>query len=292
MTTPNPTSLRHSFRACRRITMKASSTFFLASLLFDADTRRDLWALYAFCRIADDIADESKVNRTATAKRADLRAMREAILTGKPARIDHHTTNIWPAVFDIQRRHKLPAQELIAVLRGVARDLRFNQPHTWSELDDYSYLVAGVVGVLSARILGAFHTKTLEGSKQLGIAMQYTNIMRDVQADLAMGRVYLPASIMREARLTLDQLRQSTNIAGLQSVLKRMGERAEQYYEQAHPSISDLHPSYRRPVLVTEALYRGILDRIKQKRYTVLDGRISLSRREKLQTVWSIYHAR
>ncbi len=151
------TQMRTSYRACRRITRRASSTFYLASLLFDHDTKRDVWALYAFCRIADDIADSKDL--TPQQKRHRLGLMRQAIMTNTASSLE---PAIWPAVFSIIKRHKLPKQEMIDVLRGVSSDINFKQPTTWEDLDHYSYLVAGVVGILMARLLGVVQTRTLE----------------------------------------------------------------------------------------------------------------------------------
>lgn len=281
------TSLRQSYRACRRITARASSTFYLVSLLFDGDTRRDIQVLYAFCRIADDIVDASGLSDNE--KRAQLRAMKRAIETLEPVEV---AADIWPAMFVIMHRHKLPKAELVDVLRGVASDIRFRQPENWQDLDRYSYYVAGVVGLLSARVLGAHKKSTYTGARQLGIAMQYTNILRDVAPDYALGRIYLPRQLMRECKVTPDMLATKRHTPELIEALKRMAERAERYYAQGNEAVRDLHSSYQKPVRVATALYHGVLERVKQKRYTVLDGRIRLNRRDKLAVVWDTYRGR
>ncbi len=281
------TSVKQSYRACRRITARASSTFYLASLLFDGDTRRDIQVLYAFCRVADDIADDAQA--TDMDKRSRLREMKRALDTLQPVST---ASAIWPAFFEVMRRHRLPKAELIDVLRGVASDIRFRQPQSLDELDRYSYYVAGVVGILSARVLGAHKKTTFTGAKQLGIAMQYTNIIRDVAADYRLGRVYIPKGLMQDCGVTRAMLAASQPSPELVEALKRMGERAERYYSEGEASIADLHPTYQRPVQVATALYHGVLERAKQKRYTVLDGRIRLNRRDKLAVVLSAYRGR
>lgn len=277
-------SLQQSYLACRQVTCRASSTFWLATLMFDLDTRRSIRALYAFCRVADDISDTGDLSRSERIAR--LRAMRQAIISRQPASI---SPDIWPAVFDTIDRHKLPLKELETVLRGVAQDINFRQPTTLSELDAYSYMVAGVVGILSARVLGGYRKATLEGAKQLGIAMQYTNIIRDVSADSHINRVYLPLSVMRAQGLSPKDLSTGQNQVGLQRTLAALAKRAEIYYEHAETSINDLHPSYQLGVRVALELYRAILERTKQKRYTVTEGRIRLNRREKIALVWRVY---
>lgn len=275
------TKLASSYRACGRITRRASSTFFLASILFDHDTRRDIWALYAFCRVADDIADSQDLRTNQ--KRHRLGLMRQAIMTMQPSTVE---PQIWPALFSVIRRHKLPQAELVDVLRGVGSDINFHQPNTWEDLDRYSYLVAGVVGVLMARLLGVNQVRTLEKAKQLGIAMQYTNIIRDVAADKALKRCYLPYSIMQSAHYRRIDYKHGLNQAGLTTVLSRMGDRAEKYYHSSLTGIDQLHTSYQKPVRIAYQLYYSILVRAKQKRYNVLESRIRLNRREKIILVW------
>ncbi|MEI7819073.1 MAG: phytoene/squalene synthase family protein [bacterium] len=279
------TSLSASYRACAQITREASSTFSLSAWLFDRDTRRSIQALYAFCRTADNIADSSKL--TIRQKQAGLRALRTALTSQQPAKI---AADMWPALFHTMKNHNLPVAELDIILDGVSSDIGFRQPLTIGELDRYSFKVAGIVGVLSARILGGYKKSTLEGAKQLGIAMQYTNIIRDVAEDLTIGRIYIPQSSLREAGLTIEDLKAHQNQAGLQRALEILTKRADSYYDHALPAVKELHPSYQKPVLAAAGLYRHILERIKQKQYTVYDSRIRLSRLEKLQLVWRIYH--
>lgn len=281
------TSLAQSYRACRRITARASSTFYLASLLFDAPIRRDIQVLYAFCRVADDIVDASK--HSDEQKRALLKAMQQAIDTHQACEVE---PEIWPALFAIQARYRLPKAQLKDVLRGVGSDIVFAQPKTLAQLDEYSYYVAGVVGLLSARILGAQKASTYRGARQLGIAMQYTNIIRDVAADHALDRIYIPKSIMREYGVRPSMLDEFPQAPELVAALTRLTEQAEGYYAEAEAAIRDLPVGYQKPVRVATALYRGVLERVKQKRYTVLDGRVRLNRLDKLAVVWDTYRGR
>lgn len=189
--------LRASYTACARITRRASSSFALTTYLFDTESRRAIQALYAFCRIADDIADDPQLS--ARTKRQRLYAMRRALTLQKIPPIQ---PEIWLAVFDTVRHHRLPIDELTTVIDGVTSDITFRQPLTIGDLDRYSYQVAGVVGVLCARILGAPKRSTLLGAKQLGIGMQYVNIIRDFSADIDLQRIYIPQSVLREAQLS------------------------------------------------------------------------------------------
>ena len=276
--------LTSSYAYCRRITRRASSTFYLASLLFDAPTRRDIQTLYAFCRIADDIADDESLHERDKLNR--LQAMKQAVALRT---ITPEPIELWPAIWEVIDRYKLPRKELKDVLRGVASDIAFEQPKSIAELDEYSYLVAGVVGELSARILGASKPATFLAAQQLGIAMQYTNIIRDIEPDLTLGRVYIPESVMIEAGVTRKMLEARVMNDNIMAALEILAQRADDLYKAAEPGIDDLEAVYRQPVRAAAELYRSILERAKQKRYNVFAGRIRLNRLEKLGLVWDIY---
>ncbi len=275
------TSQRASQAACARITRRASSNFTLATYLFDRETRQAIQALYAFCRVADDIADSTTL--TSSMKRRQLMMMRRALHIRKSPPVE---TDIWPAVFNLIKVYRIPIAELETVLDGVTSDIVFRQPLTISELDRYSYEVAGIVGILCARILGATKRSTLLGAKQLGIGMQYVNIIRDVGTDIDLQRIYIPQSVLREAQLTPAQLLQRTNQAGLERALTILTKRAQTYLTHAARAIDDLHPSYQRPVRYILRLYAELLERIKQKQYTVYSQRVSIPTYEKLLFLW------
>lgn len=196
---------------------------------------------------------------------------------------------IWPAVWDMVERHGLPNRELVTVLNGVASDITFEQPQTIAELDRYSYMVAGVVGVLSARVLGETSPSALAAAKNLGIAMQYTNIIRDVSGDATLKRVYIPTSIMRRCRVTSEMLTAPAASKQLRAAISLLADRAESYYRLALPGIEAISQAQRRPVLVAYHLYRGILESIKQKRYNVNVKRVRLSAFKKAKVVWQVY---
>ena len=277
--------LSRSYRVCTSLIRRASSTFYLASLPLDRDTRLSLRALYAFCRTVDDISDSTKLQPRQ--KQAALSAISQALSRQQMPR---YARDIWPALYHTMQVHKLPLDEILTVIKGVETDIHFVQPQTLAELDRYSYQVAGVVGVLSARILGAFKQSSLEAARQLGIGMQYTNILRDIDADLRLGRIYIPVSVLREANCNLATFRQVAASPARDQALKRLADRAEIYYTHAWPAINDLHPSYQWSARAAWRLYHEILERTKQKQYTREDGRLRLSRRHKIQIAWQARH--
>jgi len=278
------TKLAASYAAARRITRRASSTFYLASLLFEPTIRRDIQVLYAFCRVADDIADDPHLIRAMKLQRlAQMRAaLEDGASTPEPA-------EIWPAVREIIAHYELPLEQLREVLEGVSSDIDFRQPKTIAELDRYSYLVAGVVGLLSARILGVRRAETFQAAKSLGIAMQYTNIVRDVHHDLTLGRVYIHQSVMKQVGVTPSMLKSEHTTPEIEAAVRLLADRAEDFYQKSEPGIQALDKKYQQPVRAASGLYRSILERVKQKQYNVFTGRTRLNRIEKLSLVWSVY---
>lgn len=274
--------MKQSYQACRRVTAQASSTFYLASLLFQTRTRHDIQALYAFCRVADDIADSAELS--VAKKRAQIQAMRQGVTTRKLPTVE---AEIWPAFWQVIDRYDLPQKELLEVLEGVESDIEFAQPQTLRDLDRYSYYVAGVVGILSARILGVTTKTGFESAKNLGIAMQYTNIIRDVASDSSLKRTYIPANVLKKHNLPQDI--SSADNSDYRQAVAELCERAEDFYDKAEPGLMEIPAQHRKPVRVAFQLYRGILERVKQKQYNVSIGRIRLNRLSKLQVVWRVY---
>jgi phytoene synthase len=278
--------LRLSFKACSRITFRASSTFYLASKLFAKDTRRDIQALYAFCRVADDIADDPKM--TKKLKQSQLNEMMLVLKSNIQPSINNE---IWPAIRYVIAKHNLPLDELELVIRGVSKDVEFKPIKNFLELDRYSYLVAGVVGVLSARVLGVSDRQALTAAKDLGIAMQYTNIIRDVSIDYNNGRIYIPVQLQKKYKIDQTMLAAPMVSKELASALSAMSERAEKLYQKSKLGLVKIPRNKRRPVMVAFNLYRDILEYIKQKRYNVNAGRVRLSRIAKVKVVLRVYLA-
>ncbi len=276
---PQNRILKESFRYCRSVTRRASSTFYLASHLFTKEVRRDLYGIYAFCRIADDIADAPGLSVRERQQELDLLA--HTLKTERYSEGD----KLWPACFDVMRRHNIPKTYFNELLAGVRRDTSPFEIKTLAELDHYSYLVAGTVGAMCAHILGQPSKQTLRGALQLGVAMQYTNIVRDVSADAVLERVYLPSTLLRRHGLSRQDVLARRNEAALRRVLAELAERAQQGYAKADQAIGALAPSNQRPVRIALNLYRRILGRIEQKHFSVYNKRIRLSLPLKLMVV-------
>jgi len=268
--------LQAALQTTEEVIRSHSKTFFFATALLPPAQRQAIRSLYAFCRSSDDLVD------CADTTQQDLDAWRVEV--GLPAR---HQSNpfllSWALVretYAIERRYE---REL---LDGIEMDLNFRPYATWDELRTYCYRVASTVGLLSMPVIGYAPGGSFEKAApfaiQLGIALQLTNILRDVGEDAGRGRVYLPEDDMARFGLRaediLAQVRDERFIALLQFEIAR----ARQLYAEALPGITLLHPAARPAVGAAALLYRAILNRIEEIDYAVYTRRASTTGWQKI----------
>jgi phytoene synthase len=275
-------SLRESYRFCAAVSRREARNFYYAFLLLPRSRRRSMCALYAFLRHTDDLADGPG---PAAEKARALEAWRsalDAILSANGA------ASPWPglpALADTVLRHGIPAHLLHQVIDGVAIDLKPRGFTTFAELADYCHLVASVVGLSCLHIWGY----RSEGGKaecladRCGIALQLTNILRDVREDARDGRIYLPRDDLERFGVEPDELAAAGQSSDrLRALLAFEGRRAYQYYDDAR-QLTPLVDPVGRPVLQTiVGIYRALLDEIARRDYHVQSGRISLPRWRKV----------
>jgi phytoene synthase len=266
--------LADSYRFCAAVARREARNFYAAFWLLPASRRRSMCALYAFLRQTDDLADEPG---PAPAKAQALDTWRQALDSALAGDV-----GAWPglpALADTVARHGIPAQLLHAVIEGVAMDLQPRGFATFAELADYCYHVASVVGLSCLHIWG-YRSEGGQAehlAERCGIALQLTNILRDVREDAEQGRIYLPRDEL--ARFGVEP--QELAAAGppsdrVRALLAFEGQRAYEYYEAAR-QLAPLVDPVGRPVLRTiVGIYRALLDEIVRRDYHVLDGRISL----------------
>ncbi len=274
------------YRACGDIARVHSKTFYLSALFLSPPQRRAVWAVYAFCRTADDIVD-----RIAPAQdRLDAIDAWERKLV---AAYDGHTTDpIFVAFADAARRFGIPIQPARDLLRGARMDATVRRYATYDDVREYCYLVASTVGLLVMPILGTLSLEAAGYGIALGRAMQMTNILRDVGEDARMGRIYLPAEDLR--RFGVDE---SAILAGIVderfvALMQFEIERVRAMYHEAQPGIALLAPRSRYTVRLALSLYRGILDRIEANGYDVFTRRAFVPFRAKLTTALMVAIAR
>jgi phytoene synthase len=260
------------FAACRATLARGSKTFHFAWRFLPARLRDPFAALYAFCRVTDDAIDES---RDAKAALERCVARTEAIFADRP-----HDDPIDRAFARIAREHSLPRAPVDALLDGYRWDVERRPIVTISDLLAYAVRVAGAVGVASTYLMGPRDRATLARAADLGIAMQLTNVARDVGEDARNGRIYVPGAWLDEEGARLD--RSPRHDAALGRVVRRVLDQADALFGRAEPGIERLPSDVRPAIRAASTLYREIGVVVRENGYDAVSGRASTSSARKM----------
>lgn len=237
--------------ACQRITQRFGARFYDASRFLPKPQRQAAWAVYAFCRVTDNLADEPLTQR-----KTHFARWRDAV---NQALNDSPSNLVLDAFTRAMHAFSIPKNLPLALLDGVAKDLAFTGFDTLSELEHYAYQVASVPGLMMARVLGAPPDADAY-AVTLGLAMQLTNIVRDVTDDAALGRVYLPENLLAESGLSCDDVLRDPASPNLVPVLSALRQRARDLYAAAGPGLALVSASSRACAAACLSGYAKILD--------------------------------
>jgi phytoene synthase len=265
---------------CRQKAAESGSSFYYSFLFLPPPRRRAITALYAFCREVDDVVDEVSDANVARVKLAWWRQEIAAAYAGEP---QHPVAR---ALQSVVREYDVPQSQLQTVIDGMAMDLDVTRYVDFASLERYCDKVAGVVGLMSAQIFGRTEAATLDYARDLGVAFQLTNIIRDVGEDARRGRIYLPQDEL--ARFGVDQsaiLRREAS-DGFGALMAYQVERARAWYERALAKLPAADRHAQRAGVIMAAIYRTTLDEIARDGYRVLDRRLSLTPLRKLWIAW------
>lgn len=239
--------------ACREVIRVHSKSFHAASRLLPPDVRDAAVATYAFCRGADDDVDDAGSPDAARERHARTRRRLAALYAGEPMDTPVGRSFAW-----VVRSRAIPREEPDALLDGMAQDMGLVRVADEESLLLYCYRAAGVVGRMMSRIMGRSDAAALRRAVDLGIAMQLTNIARDVGEDAARGRVYLPGSWLAEAGSSFDEVLTRTPAPGVLAANRRVLALAEGYYASGIGGIALLPARCRPAILAAALLYRAI----------------------------------
>ena len=261
-----------AYHTCRMIAQHYGRTFYLGSLLLPPPKRKAIWALYAFCRYADDLVDNS-LDHTAT--HAKLDDWEDQLLQATCQGIVSHP--ILAAWTDTARRYPLPLDAARDLLSGLRMDLQINRYACFDDLRLYCYRVASTVGLLSSAVIGYCDPVALNYAVDLGIAMQLTNILRDIGEDSRKNYIYLPQEELDHFGYSEAQLMNGEITASFVRLMDFQIERARQYYRRAAYGIKLLNADGRLSIMTSMLLYGKILDQIERNNYEVFRKRAHLS---------------
>ena len=268
-------SLPYDRQACRKLMRGGSKSFFAASLLLPQRVREPATALYAFCRLADDAID---LGDDPIAAMAQLRGRLDAIYAGRPGEIDADR-----ALAQVVHRHAIPRLLLDALLEGFMWDASGRSYDTLEDVQAYGARVAGTVGAMMALVMGATSQRALARACELGVAMQLTNIARDVGEDARNGRLYLPRQWLREAGIDADAwLRAPRFDAAIASVIERLLKSADTLYRRAEHGVSELPRDCRSAILAARWVYADIGQQLAREGFDSVSRRTVVSRSRKL----------
>jgi phytoene synthase len=271
-------SIDACYAHCREIVREHSKSFWLSSRFLPFEKRRAVWAVYAFCRTADDIVDR-------VTDPAERLAAIDAWESQLRAAYEGRTSNpIYTAFADALTRFELPLAAALDLLRGARMDITVNRYERYEDLSDYCYLVASTVGVLMIPVFGATAPDASDDAITLGRAMQLTNIIRDIGEDARMGRIYLPAEEMALFRYTEDDVFAGVIDDRFRALMRFQIERARALYRVAEPGIAKLSPDSRYAVRLALNVYRGILDAVEANDCDVYTKRAYVSTYEKVRS--------
>ncbi len=274
-------TLRAAYRRCRAETHAKAKNFYWAFITLPGMKRAAIYAIYALLRRWDDLIDSAA---PVEEKHLELEEQRELLRMLYAMDPDLHHDPLLLAVGDAVRRYRIPRHYFEEVLAGIELDLQKRRYRTFPELWEYCYGVAGAVGLISLEIFGYCDPKAKDHAVELGIAMQLTNILRDIREDLARDRIYLPQEELERFGYSEAELRGGIINDSFRELMAFEVARARGYFARARRLLAYLPRRSRPCPAVLAGIYERLLDRIEARGYDVFAGRISLSPWEKLWT--------
>lgn len=290
-----------SFEFCRRLARSTGKNFYFSFLGLPREQFNAMCVLYSFLRISDDLGDDASQplpdrqrnldhwEHTVVTRLTNAAANTTSSATDLPVvttSLDHHVASVLPALEQVVRRFEIPLEGLLAVLRGVRGDLQFEaesagQPlqarfETFDELQAYCHDVAGVVGQCCLHIWGFTDPRALDIAIDCGLALQLTNILRDLGEDADNGRVYLPAEDLRRFGYAPEDIASRVLNDQFLALMQFQVARTRGFYERSQSLFELLKPPGRPILTAMLRLYGGLLEAIEQRRFNVYRQRVSL----------------
>ncbi len=264
------------FQEAKKITKKFAKTFYLASLFLPKDKKYASYAVYAICRLSDETVDG--ISNSGQEER--LREMENKIsaaysgdIIGEPLLAAFHSTI---------NSYKIPKEYFDVLVEGMRMDLEIKRYKDFSTLYEYCYKVAGVVGLIMLKIFGYNDRAAQDYAVKLGVAMQLTNILRDINEDFSRGRIYLPLDEMGRFGVSEQQIAGGQNDERLKNLLRFQIARNRKFYNESLAGIKLIdNPVCRFVALNMKEIYSGILDSIQKSNYDVFTKRAHVSKLRK-----------
>lgn len=297
--------IEKSYKYCESVTKINAKSFYFAAKFLPKHKQKAVYPIYAFCRHVDDEIDEIGDGDEAKAieaverwknkldfvyredekgKSEEKKLENEGLKTK-----DEGQKEVFIAWKDLLETYKIPENLPLELIQGVLMDTTIKRYETFEELYVYCYRVASTVGLMSSEILGYSEKIALKYAEAMGIAMQITNILRDVKEDAAMNRIYLPQEDLRKFNVTEEQIFENRFDENFENLMKFQIKRARDYYEKGEKGIALLEKDSRFTVLLASRIYARILDEIEKQNYDVFLKRAHTTKKQKLFSIPKIW---
>ncbi|MBN1541739.1 phytoene/squalene synthase family protein [candidate division KSB1 bacterium] len=270
---------RASYEYARQVAAHYAKSFYFSARFLPKPKRLAVFALYGYCRYVDNLIDKPR-NRNSDELVRELDYLTEEIHIAYRTGESEHPV-ISPFIH-VAKRTGIPEIYPLDLLRGVKMDVEINRYQTFDDLYLFCYRVAGVVGLMMTHILGYRDDNAFIYAEKLGIAMQLTNILRDIHEDEKMGRIYLPQDELLQFGLCDQDVSQKRISESFVEMMKFQVSRARSYYDQAQVGIPMLQTDSRFAIYAASRIYRGILDKIAQQNYNPFLGRAFVPQSKKM----------
>ena len=267
---------KQAYDHCRRVTREAAGNFYYAFVTLPRQRRRAMYAAYAFCRLCDDLADD---DLPIEQKTEQLAGVETKLLQAKDGNADGP---VFEALAHAVQDYGIPWEDLTEIARGVEMDLTVSRYDTFEDLSTYCYRVASVVGLVCIQICGYTDTRAREYAIDLGMAMQLTNILRDIREDGELGRIYLPQEDLERFGYSEEELLCGEMNDRFRNLMEFEVARTREYFARGKRLLKLLPVRTRAFPAVLGGLYGRVLDRIEDRQYNVFDSRVSLPTKVKI----------
>jgi len=269
--------------APRKLARATASNFYYSFLLLPRAERRAINDVYTFCRLLDDLVDEDQTDKNPQSELDYWRDEVEAIYQGEPS------SEFGEQLLTSVEQFDLPKQSFLDVIDGMEMDLRWHSYQTFSDLREYCYRAASAVGLICIEIFGYESARTREYAVNLGLALQLTNILRDLKEDIARGRIYIPIEDLERFGYSERELRENLYNAPFIELMKYEHSRARSYFEKAASSLPDQDRQSMFAAEIMGAIYRELLEQIPAVQFDVFRNRVTVSKSRRLKLALSIW---
>jgi 15-cis-phytoene synthase len=269
--------------AQRKLARATASNFYYSFLLLPRAQRRAIKDVYEFCRLLDDVVDEDQTGRNPYAELEHWREEVESIYRGVPS------TEFGEQLLVSVEEFDLPKQPFFDLIDGMEMDLKWHSYQTFSDLREYCYRAASAVGLICIEIFGYESARTREYAVNLGLALQLTNILRDLKEDTARGRIYIPIEDMERFGYSERELRENLYNAPFIELMKYEHSRAKSYFAKAAGSLPEQDRASMFAAEIMGAIYKELLEQMPEVQFNVFRNRVTVSKSRRLQIALSIW---